>query len=293
MRGEHKTVRIRDKRIARNARCRLIRFRETTVDHDDLAIALHRVFAIFHLHGYMAANDMRRFRVKAKITEDTRKHVLVVEKRIEGVLHLLARCLIGNKIELESCHLALRKQGRPLAQPQIPQHIGAALAHFSILVEKRDAHPSLHFVIECAALKLLTENIDFFQTAISIQGNACMEQQVAVVDFIKATRFQEETHMALQLFAPRERRNQAIHDVLLARRELIWVARIDGREHLVGQFVFHAVAHHSAAFVIDLIEQLATLEAECRVLIDKRAFDLELNDGHRLLDFHVHQNLGF
>ena len=99
--------------------------------------------------------------------------------------------------------------------------------------------------------------------------------------------------MALQLFAPRERRNQAVHDILLAGRKLIGVARIDGREHLVGQFVFDAIAHHGTALVINLIEQLATLKAECRVLIDKRALDLELDNGHRLLDFHVHQNLSF
>ena len=286
-------MRIRDERIARNARRRLVRFRETAVDHDDLAIALHRVFAVFHLHGHMAANDMRGFGVKAKIAEDIGEHDFVIEKRIKGVLHFLARSLIGNKIELEGRHLALCKQGRPLAQPQIPQHIGAALAHFGVLVEERDAHPALHFVIKRAAFKLLAENIDFFQAAVGIQGNARMEQQVAVIDLIKTARLQEETHMALQLFAPRERGNQTVHDILLAGRELIGIARVDGREHLVGQFVFDAIAYHGTALVIDLIEQLATLKAKCRVLIDKRALDFELNDGHRLLDFHVHQNLGF
>ena len=120
-----------------------------------------------------------------------------------------------------------------------------------------------------------------------------MKQQVAVIDLIKTACLQEETHMALQLFAPRERGNQTVHDILLAGRELIGIARIDGREHLVGQFVFDAIAYHGTALVIDLIEQLATLKAKCRVLIDKRALDFELDNGHRLLDSHVHQNLGF
>ena len=97
--------------------------------------------------------------------------------------------------------------------------------------------------------------------------------------------------MALQLLAARERLLEALHDVLLLGRQPIRVGRIHRGEHRVGQLVFDAVQHHRAALVVDLVEQLATLQAEAGVLVDELRFHLELDDGHGLLDLDVHLQL--
>ena len=53
---------------------------------------------------------MRRFGVKAEIFEDRIEYGLVIEERVERILHFLARSLVCDQVDLERCHLALRKE---------------------------------------------------------------------------------------------------------------------------------------------------------------------------------------
>ena len=151
---------------------------------------------------------------------------------------------------------------------------------------------ALHHVVERTALVRLAVDVDFFERAVSIERHAGVEEQVAVVNLVQASRFQEELHVAAELLASGERSDKALHHVLFGKREGVGVLRVDGREHLVGELVFGAVEHHRATRVVDLVQKLAVVEAESRVLVDELAFYLELNDCHRLLNLHVHLELG-
>ena len=119
-----------------------------------------------------------------------------------------------------------------------------------------------------------------------------MQQQVAVAHLVQAAGFQEEAHVALQFLAAQERRFKARHDLFLLGRERIGVGRIDGWEHLVGELVLDAVNHHGAALTVNLAEQVAVVELKAGILLDQRRFDLELDDGHGLLDLHVQLKFG-
>ena len=52
-------VRMVDKRIARNSRLRLIGFGESSVNNEQFAICLHRLFTLNCLYRHMTIDDMR------------------------------------------------------------------------------------------------------------------------------------------------------------------------------------------------------------------------------------------
>ena len=64
--------------------------------------------------------------------------------------------------------------------------------------------------------------------------------------------------------------------------------RVYRGEHGVGERVFRAVQHDGATLEVNLVEQLAILQAETGVLVNKLRFHLELDDGHGLLYLDVH-----
>ena len=239
----------------------------------------------------MAAHDARGLGVHPEVLEDAGHHALVVKVGVERVLDLLARLLLGYEIQLERGHLALREQGRPLAQPHIPQQVAAALAHLGVGVVERRAHVALHDVVERAPLVLPAEHVRLPKRAVGVQRHAGVEQQAAVVHLVEAAGLQEETHVALQLLAARERLLQALHDLFLLGREAVGVVRVHRGEHRVGERVLHAVQHDRATLVVDLVQELAVCKAESGILVDELRLHLELDDGHGLLDLHVHLQL--
>ena len=235
---------------------------------------------------------MRRLRVHAEVLEDARDHALVLDKRVERVLHLLARGLVGDEIQLEGGHLALREQRASLAQPQVPQKVATAAALLGVMTEERGAHVAFHHVVKRAALVTVPEHVHFLQASVGVERHAGMEHEVAVADLVQAAHFQEEAHVALQLLTSGERGLQAAHHLFLGRREREGVLRVDRGEHAVGQRVLHAIDHHGARLVVDLVQQLAAFQPELGILVDQRRLNLELDDGHGRLDLHVHLKLG-
>ena len=119
-----------------------------------------------------------------------------------------------------------------------------------------------------------------------------MEQQAIVGLFVERTHFEEDVHMPLQLLAADERLHEAVHDLFFFGCEAERVGGIDRREYFVDELVLFAVDHDCAFFVIDLVEQLAVLQLEAWILIDELRFDLELQNGHSLLDLDVQIEFG-
>ncbi len=235
---------------------------------------------------------MRAFRVHAEVLEDAGDHLLVFDEVVKRVLHFLARRFFGDEIQLEGGHLALREQRASLPQPQIPQKVAPALPLGLVVAEERRAHVAVAHVVQRAAFIGFAEDLDLFQAAVVVERHAGMQQQVAVADLVQAAGFQEEAHMTLQLLTAQKRRLQTHHDLFLFGRERIGVGRIDGRKHLVDQLVLDAVNDDGAAVAVDLPQQVAIVELEARILRDKGRLDLELDDGHSLLDLHVQLDLG-
>ena len=114
-----------------------------------------------------------------------------------------------------------------------------------------------------------------------------MEQQRAVRYLVQVSDFQEEAHVALEFLRACERQLEPLHDFLFVGRERVRVSWVNRWEHLVDELVIDAVHDNGALLEIDLVKQVAILEVETRVLLDELAFNLELNDGHGLLNLDV------
>ena len=107
--------------------------------------------------------------------------------------------------------------------------------------------------------------------------------------------------MLLEALAAREGRDQALHDILLLRRELIRILRIDRREIRILHRIALPVNDDLAALKIHLGEAVAVLHGKLRPPVDQLPLQLELDDGDGLVDPHVqfifltpqHFSLGF
>ena len=297
MRIEEIALRAIDEREARDTCCSLVGARETTVDREHLAVALHGVFPILHLHGHVTTHDVRGLRVEPKVFEDAIEDGLLIEQGIEGILHLFARGLVGHQIDLERGHLALREERRTGAEPHVPNEVLAAFAQFRVGAIERIAYVLVEDIEERATLVDGAEHINFLERAIGVQRHAGVEEQVAIINSVETAHVEHEVHVALELFATDERLRERFHDRLFFGRELVGIGPIDRGEHGVGDGVFNAAnfdgASRGIAVRIELgaeldgVKLLAIFEAEGRILVDELGFHLELQDGHGLLDLHV------
>ena len=118
------------------------------------------------------------------------------------------------------------------------------------------------------------------------------EQQIAA-DFVETAAVQEDADVALELLTAGESGDKRIEHFLLGGAQAARVACVHRGEYGIEQLVDLAVDLHRAVREIDAPEQVAVLQTERGVARNEGGFDLELDDGHGLLDFHVTHPLGF
>ena len=142
----------------------------------------------------MTAYDVRRFWIEPEVFEDAIEDCLFVKKRIEGVLHLFARSFIGHQIDLERGHLALRERAATPAPSHMYQSRSAPRLRSSgsAAVERDRARTGSHFVDRARGPCSFVPNTStsFELNRLAFKRHAGMEEQVAVVDSVKAARFQ-------------------------------------------------------------------------------------------------------
>ena len=110
-----------------------------------------------------------------------------------------------------------------------------------------------------------------------------MVEQVGVPDEVQAAVRIHAPHVFLEFFAVYERVFQLAHQFRFFFGQPVGMGRIEGRKPAVLQGVFFSVQTKHALFRIDSFQQFAVAHAEFGVPIDDGGFQLELNDGDRLV----------
>ena len=90
---------------------------------------------------------------------------------------------------------------------------------------------------QLAAAVALAVEIDFFESAVGIEGHAGVEEEVSVVDGVHAAVGEEAFDVLLQLVADAEGVVQLAHELGLLGGELEGVCRVEGGEEGVGHLV--------------------------------------------------------
>ena len=130
------------------------------------------------------------------------------------------------------------------------------------------AHLELDLLHEFASLVCLAVNFDLPQTAVGIEGNGGVEEEVAVADQVHRAMTEEAADVLLQLLADAEGVVESFHQVLLFGRQPVWVARVEGGEVGVEQRIVFPFEAISAAAQVDVLQSASAVDVPFGMCID-------------------------
>ena len=130
-------------------------------------------------------------------------HLLVITQLEVVALFLFVGLLVGDKISLEGCHLALVEEWTVWTTPEIEEIIDGILflVWGGIHLERRaNLHSGMvHQFL--SAILFSRINLYLFQCPVFVEWTGCMEEQVVVEDGIHTAVLQHGSDMLVQFLA--------------------------------------------------------------------------------------------
>ena len=188
--------------------------------------------------------------------------------------------LILQEIPLKGSHFCLAEHRGTGACPDVPDHILSQSALFGFLGIITSSGVIFQNVVQCFSAILFSADLHLHETAVRIQGDTAVIQQIAVVNLVHAALGKQKFYMALQFLTAHEHLLQAQHDLALFLREFVRMYRIHRREIHVFHGIFFAVHADRLFLEIDPMQQHPIFHMELRVSHDQLSFQLELQDSN-------------
>ena len=145
MGNQSKSVGIVDQRIACNTRCLLISLWKSSVNDQQLAVALDRTFPLLELHRHMTIDNMTPLRIHTEFPENHITDIFSLDQFIIIILTFFLQWWFIDKISLKCGHFLLAENRWILIGPDEPHNILTVKSLFRI---------TAHIIsLSCAALK--------------------------------------------------------------------------------------------------------------------------------------------
>ena len=174
---------------------------------------------------------------------------------------------------------ALFSEHRALvAAPQVPEHVAAAcFVTGAGLCEVAGADELFCIVEPLLALLWTFGGVDRVEFAFRSEGDAAVEQQVAVEHLVEASVVEEEAGLRLQYLALLELLFKALHDLFFFVRELVGILGIHSREEIRIERVYFAAYGYGVVVKVYLVEEEHGVHLVVDMPFDELAFQLELH----------------
>lgn len=146
---------------------------------------------------------MAIFALQSEGIHDMVYHLLVITQLEVVALFLFVGLLVGDKISLEGCHLALIEEWTVWTTPEIEEVIDGILflVWVGILLECRaNLHSGMMHQF-LAAILFSRINLYLFQCSVFVEWTGSMEEQVVVEDGIHTAMLQHGSDMLVQFLA--------------------------------------------------------------------------------------------
>lgn len=202
---EFEATAVIDQCVASNARRVVVGFGKTTVDDHQHAVCLDGILALAGMDRNVAVDDVACLALHTEVVQQVGTHLGILTKLIVCAFLLVVRDGIGKEIPLESRHAALVEEWAVGSAPQVPEEIPcSALRTLAIGRRECRAHLQLDLLHQFAAAVCVSVYLHLAQTAVGIEGNGGMEQQIAVADREHRAMAQQATDVFLQFFRNNE-----------------------------------------------------------------------------------------
>ena len=279
VRFQPQSVRVVYQGVARDAGGVVIFFTKAAVDDQQLAAGADRQLALDGANGRMAVDDVRRVGIEPEFLEDLIAGEFLVIVAVVGILFLVPRGLVVGEGALEGLELSAA-QGRERRAPQVPHEIQSQEVLF--LAEEYQPCDLVGGVEVLSAAELFAEQVHGLKTAAVVHRHTSVIQQVAVAAAVHPAVFKQEGDVTLQAGAVEEGAAQLRDDLLLAVRQAVGVALVEGGEEGIVELVPFSFTEEGAVVHIDRVQDQAVVHIVIGVPQDDLSLQLELDDGDRL-----------
>ena len=231
MGNKSKSVGIVDQRIASDAAGGLIGLAEAAVDDQQPAAPLHGALPFLGLDGDVAVDDVAVGALQAELPQQRLADLRVVVELVVDVFGLGPGGLVGEETPLKGGHAVAAEDGAVAARPQEPQevHAGGPLRRAGGGVVG-PAGGQIRIVQEGLAGETPPVHREGEEGAVGRHGDAAVEEQVAVEDFIQAALGVEEADVPLELLAVEKGEGELVDQDLLLGGEGVGIGGVDGGE---------------------------------------------------------------
>src|SRR5574344_527997 len=278
MLNELETTAVVNQRITGDTSLLMIRLTEATINHHQFTVGLDGILTAGGMYRHMSIDDVAVRTFHAERIHDGITDGFIVAQTEIGAFLLLEGVLVGEEIAFEGGHLALVKQRRVFAAPEVQEIIDGILAFLYRCIggECGTYHHAriMHQLQSCVFLA--GRNLYFLQRAVVIERAGGMEEQVAVIDGIHTSMAQDGADVLMELLTYCERMMELTYEQLLLVGELVGVLGIDGGEMTTAHGVLLTVYGADAALIIYIIEEFAVLHIPRGLTVVDDCFLLEL-----------------
>ena len=273
-----------DQRIACDARSVVISLGKAAVDDHQHAVGLDGVLALAGMNGDVSVDDVAVLSLHAEAVKDAGADGWVFAQLVVGSLLLVVCGRVGEEIAFESRHAALVEERAVGTTPEVPEVVASLEALFAgrVVLEGR-AHANADVMHQIASLIACAVEHYLPQTAVGIEGDGGMVEQVAVADGVHGAMTEEATDVLLQLLGDAEGVVQALHQVFLLGCQLVGMLGVNGGEKGVEHRVVLSVEAIGASLEVDVLERTSAVDVPFGVLLDELPFQFELYDRNGLV----------
>ena len=231
----------------------------------------------------VSVNDVTVISLYLEFIQNPIQYFFIFKEFVIRVLILYLRFILRKETSLESCHFMFAIKRRTGTAPDIPENVSAFLTFF--FVNRKKCFPDIFFqcIIQFSSLILFSIYFYFTKGTIFFQWHTAMIQQVAIIDFIKASLFQQEMHMSLQFFAAVESVYQPLNNLFLFCRQTVRIIGIYGWEIGIQHLIRFSLNLNGSIFIINCFQNSSIIHMKFRMSFYQFSFQLVCDDRNRFM----------
>ena len=201
----------------------MIRSGKSAIDNQNFSFTFDRAFPLFLMNRNMTVDNTWAVAFQAKFFQNQLRRLFSFQQRIISIFHLSVSLLIFDQISFKGSHLTSAIERGSRSRPEKPENMFATFFFLIFHREKRLPHILLQYVIQLFPLIICPIDRDFHQCPIPVHRHTAVIEQIAIINFVKASLLKQKLHMLLQFLTVFKGTCQPFHYVLFFLCQSVWI----------------------------------------------------------------------